>query len=141
MTTSPASTDAAAFAPFVVTTDFVSLLDGRQRFDVLPVSSSKHDLLDWYAKALQFPAYFGHNWDALEECLCDLSWLPTRRLLIAHQTLPLHGKSHRADSRTYLKVLASAVRYWQRDATRELIVAFDPKCRASLQRLLSRGRA
>jgi hypothetical protein len=141
MTTSPASNDVAAFAPFVVTADIASLLADGQRFDVLPASGSKRALLDWYARTLQFPAYFGHNWDALEECLCDLSWLPSRRMLIAHQTVPLHGKSQHSDNKTYLQVLTTAVRFWQGDATRELIVAFDLKCSGALQRLRSRRRA
>lgn len=35
-------------------------------------------LFDSCADSLQFPAYFGNNWDALADCLADLSWLPER---------------------------------------------------------------
>jgi hypothetical protein len=31
-------------------------------------------LLNNLASALGFPDWFGHNWDALEDCLTDLSW-------------------------------------------------------------------
>lgn len=34
------------------------------------------DLLDAVGDALSFPGYFGRNWDALDECLRDLDWLP-----------------------------------------------------------------
>lgn len=36
----------------------------------------KRDLLQRVAVALQFPATFGANWDALADCLGDLGWLP-----------------------------------------------------------------
>jgi hypothetical protein len=34
-------------------------------------------LLSGLARVLRFPDYFGHNWNALDECLADLAeWLP-----------------------------------------------------------------
>src|SRR5947207_780151 len=38
------------------------------------------------AKALQLPSYFGHNWDALDECLCDRDFEPraATALIVEH---------------------------------------------------------
>lgn len=35
------------------------------------------------AKALEFPEYFGRNWDALDECLRDLTWLRASGYVLA----------------------------------------------------------
>jgi len=35
------------------------------------------------AGSLAFPAYFGANWDALDECLNDLEWLTETGILLA----------------------------------------------------------
>lgn len=35
---------------------------------------ARDDVLERIARALGFPAWFGRNWDALEDCLGDLSW-------------------------------------------------------------------
>jgi RNAse (barnase) inhibitor barstar len=34
------------------------------------------------ASAMQFPDYFGRNWDALDECLCDMYWIPAPGYLL-----------------------------------------------------------
>lgn len=39
--------------------------------------AQKADLLDRIAVSLAFPDWFGHNWDALADCLDDLAWLPS----------------------------------------------------------------
>lgn len=49
-------------------------------FDVrsidLHACRDKADVLARIAHALEFPDWFGHNWDGLADCLSDLSWLP-----------------------------------------------------------------
>ncbi len=40
---------------------------------------TEEQLLIAIAKEMKFPEYFGLNWDALDECLCDMaSWLPSK---------------------------------------------------------------
>jgi RNAse (barnase) inhibitor barstar len=39
-------------------------------------------LFDEMAAALQFPAYFGGNWNALDDMLSDLGWLPAEAYLL-----------------------------------------------------------
>ena len=44
----------------------VSVIDGR-------VTTTKASLLGALASELAFPEWFGHNWDALADCLSELS--------------------------------------------------------------------
>ena len=76
----------------------VVLLGGRLR--------RKADLLRALAKGLKFPDYFGWNWDALDECVRDLSWLGDQQsIVLVHKHVPLSDYQQR---QTYLAILKEA---------------------------------
>lgn len=43
-------------------------------------SSDEQRFFDELAAALQFPYYFGENWNAVWDCVTDLSWLKGSKL-------------------------------------------------------------
>jgi hypothetical protein len=69
--------------------------------------ADKAALLDNMASALGFPAWFGRNWDALEDCLTDLSWreAPGHVLLIES---PRPGD----DLGVLVDILRSSAQFW-----------------------------
>lgn len=69
----------------------------------------KEALLEKLALDLGFPAWFGGNWDALEDCLADLSW----RVGDGH-VLVLQGSGDLPldDLGVLIDVLASSAEYW-----------------------------
>jgi len=73
---------------------------------------SKASLLQVLSVVLRFPAYFGGNWDALDECIRGLSWLPPGDVLVSHRDLPL--SEDRVSLSTYLAILRDAVENWNR---------------------------
>lgn len=83
----------------------VTTLDGR-------VCPTKERLLRELALLLSFPDYFDPNWDALEECLQDLEWLPFQGLLLviehAGHVLPEEPN----ERRTWLSILRATGRHW-----------------------------
>ncbi|MFN0018469.1 MAG: barstar family protein [Pirellulaceae bacterium] len=87
---------------------------------------SKQRLLRILANQLQFPSYFGNNWDALEECLRDLSWLPAGNIVIHHCDMPLPPGS--PDRKIYLQILESASTYWAESKVRSLNCSFPEDC-------------
>jgi hypothetical protein len=70
-------------------------------------------LFDEMAAALQFPYYFGENWDALDECLADLDWLQADAYVIvildAIRVMDADGAEAR---QTFWKVIQGVAHAW-----------------------------
>lgn len=57
--------------------------DGFKRIIVINERiNNKEHLFDVLSKNLNFPSYFGRNWDAVADLLCDFSWYDERIIFI-----------------------------------------------------------
>lgn len=84
---------------------------------------------------LWFPGYFGFNWDALNDCLTDFSWIPKKLIVIEHSGLP---KIPEADLSIYLQILRDAVLSWKVGENHRLEVIFSENDRLKIVELLGR---
>jgi RNAse (barnase) inhibitor barstar len=82
---------------------------------------TKGALMSALTDALKLPQDWGRNWDALSDCLGDFWWTHARRIVLVHEDVPPLPPR---DLDTYLEVLDQALRDWQRDEGRRLIVVF-----------------
>jgi len=70
------------------------------------------DLMGVISRSMKFPDYFGWNWDALEECLLDLEWLPADVYDFYWETANTLLLSSPADFFMFVEVFASVSREW-----------------------------
>lgn len=98
------------------------------RLDVARVNlrgaEDKDGLLERLAGALGFPEWFGGNWDALEDCLQDLSW----RAGDGH-VLVFEGQDEVApdDLGVLIDVLGTSAGFWAERARPFFSVFVDPE--------------
>lgn len=89
-------------------------------------------VFDAFSAALGFPSWFGRNWDALEDCLTDLSWREAPGYLLL-----LEGGAGLKDQERGLlvDVLGAAARFWASQGTPFFAVFVDPGDVLGLERL------
>ncbi|MBN1375346.1 MAG: barstar family protein [Dehalococcoidia bacterium] len=73
----------------------------------------KTDFLKTTARALYFPEYFGMNWDALGDCLTDLSWKTAGGYVIVFNNFGIFARNDRAGAGTAVKVFGSSAMHWK----------------------------
>jgi RNAse (barnase) inhibitor barstar len=82
-------------------------LDGRGVRD-------KRTLMARCDEEFALPSYFGHNWDALQDCLTDLSWVPaTCGYLVVYDHWQELADSDPSAYATLLEIFEAAVAFWR----------------------------
>lgn len=79
----------------------------------LAQARSKEEMLDAIAQAMHFPDWFGYNWDALLDCLADMSWEPSDGyLVILEHCDGIHGHAE-SDFVQALQIFERAANEWR----------------------------
>lgn len=75
--------------------------------------ASKGALLADMGQVFRFPGYAGQNWDAFEELMRDLEWLPLQPRLLVWDDPQTLARSQPSAWATARSILAEAVHHWQ----------------------------
>jgi hypothetical protein len=74
----------------------------------------KKGLLEQAAKTLQFPAWFGGNWDALNDSLTDLDWLGAKAgYVVVFENIEHFARSHAQELHDATEIFRAAAEYWK----------------------------
>jgi RNAse (barnase) inhibitor barstar len=92
----------------------------------LAARRDKAGLLAALAEGLSFPAWFGHNWDALSDCLADLSWLPEACVAIVFEHAERLAESAPDDYLTALEIFTEAAESLAAEGRRLILFAPRP---------------
>ena len=100
----------------------------------------KEQLLNHLATALHFPKDFGHNWDALEECLTDMDWVDAEGYVIYYEHIEaLQATGDQLD--TFVEILRDAVQSWKEDDTAMVVLLTGGKPPKGVKRLKKEAEA
>ena len=87
-------------------------------------AADRDAILAALAQALAFPEWFGGNWDALEDCLTDLSWASAEGYVLV---LTDTAATPADELGILLDILGSAAEFWRARARPFFAVIVDPE--------------
>src|SRR5262245_28303934 len=114
--------------------EFTSTAPGWADVTIDSSTRGKRELLERIAQGLSFPDYFGENWDALIDCLSDLSRLEKSEAIIDHAAVP---RLSQKDTRLYLESLNDATNRREPDRQPRLRILFRSTDRQAIVSALS----
>ena len=99
----------------------------------------KEQLLNHVATAMHFPGDFGHNWDALEECLTDLEWVDAEGYVLYYDHIDGLLEGHPDQFETLVEILRDAVASWKDDDTAMIVLLHGAKAPKGVAKLRAGG--
>lgn len=85
---------------------------------------SKKALLEALAAGLKLPKHFGHNWDALADCLMDISWIKNDSTTLLLLGAGNADKRYGRDWQTLLEIFDETCVWWgEHDKTFRVVLA------------------
>src|SRR4051794_19604022 len=72
----------------------------------------EYEVFEQFSDTMSFPAYFGWNWNALSDCLRDLSWWPADRYLIVIDAVEEMLATRSEERAILFSILRRAAREW-----------------------------
>ncbi len=84
---------------------YVSYLRGKR-------CATEESFFHEVSASFQFPYYFGENWAAFDECICDLEWLNFKRIFIVIDDFDSLFSSNKETQQLLIKYLTNMVTYW-----------------------------
>jgi len=79
--------------------------------------TSKASFLHMAGATMSFPPYYGQNWDAFEECITDLSWVPAKGYVLIYDNVWHFPRNDRTAWRQARAILASSISDWAERGT------------------------
>ncbi len=77
--------------------------------------TDKDGFLAAVGTSLGFPDWYGHNWDALADCLTDLSWMAADGYVIVLDHADAFASANPTDFATALSIFQDAADTWRED--------------------------
>ena len=95
----------------------------------------KEQLLNHVATAVHCPTSFGHNWDALEECLTDLEWVDAEGYVLYYDHIDGLLDAHPDQFETLVEILRDAVATWKQEGSAMIVLMSGSKAPKGVSKL------
>lgn len=83
---------------------------------------TSNSFLKIMSKELYFPEYFGFNYNALDECMQDLSWIPENEIIINFKHLDRLKEKNQPLYDVIYDCLNMYQDYWKKNKSRKKVI-------------------